>query len=125
MVQIFPYSLLGLFTNLYIKWHLFFKMHRIDIKTSLHYHPYKSDTPTVYFIIKSRALTTEKMYSILKDIRERSTLAQIIIVGKNIDYEELYRNHYRILSVIDRTENQPLSYIRKEIANILDSLYPR
>ncbi|HEM5042836.1 TPA: hypothetical protein U1261_000558 [Streptococcus suis] len=64
------------------------------------------------------------MHFFLRDIRQRSELANIIIIGKDIDYEELFRNHYRVFGVIDTSENQSFGYICKEIFHYLDALYP-
>ena len=59
----------------------------------------------------------------LEDIRRHSQLANIILIGSNIDYEELYRNHYRVFGVIDTTENKSLTFIRDQIHFYLDGLY--
>ncbi|MBM9832653.1 hypothetical protein IAG15_15995 [Enterococcus faecalis] len=59
----------------------------------------------------------------LQDIRTQSELANIIIVGSHIDYEDLLKNHYRVFGVIDRTDNQSISFLMKEIRYYLDGIY--
>lgn len=63
------------------------------------------------------------MYAYLKEIRFRSNFANIIIVGEHIDYEELFKNHYRVFAVIDTTNNKSLTFIRDQVHFYLDGLY--
>lgn len=63
------------------------------------------------------------MNGYLQDIRTYSELATIIIVGQNIDSEELFRNHYRVFGVIDTTSNKSLTFIRNQVHFYLDGLY--
>ncbi|HEM5208899.1 TPA: hypothetical protein U1321_000995 [Streptococcus suis] len=68
-------------------------------------------------------MTSEQVTFFLEDIRRHSQLANIILIGSNIDYEELYRNHYRVFGVVDTTENKSLTFIRDQIHFYLDGLY--
>ena len=123
MIKIFPHSLLSIFVSLVIQHYLFISQPHSKIKLSFSYYPYKSYIPTTYFIIKSNFLTSEQVTFFLEDIRRHSQLANIILIGSNIDYEELYRNHYRVFGVIDTTENKSLTFIRDQIHFYLDGLY--
>ncbi|HFI0322037.1 TPA: hypothetical protein ACGOWE_000921 [Streptococcus suis] len=123
MIKIFPHSLLSIFVSLVIQHYLFISQLHSKIKLSFSYYPYKSYIPTTYFIIKSNFLTSEQVTFFLEDIRRHSQLANIILIGSNIDYEELYRNHYRVFGVIDTTENKSLTSIRDQIHFYLDGLY--
>ncbi|HFI0247136.1 TPA: hypothetical protein ACGO80_001156 [Streptococcus suis] len=123
MIKIFPHSLLSIFVSLVIQHYLFISQLHSKIKLSFSYYPYKSYIPTTYFIIKSNFLTSEQVTFFLEDIRKHSQLANIILIGSNIDYEELYRNHYRVFGVIDTTENKSLTFIRDQIHFYLDGLY--
>ncbi|WP_238600805.1 hypothetical protein [Streptococcus suis] len=124
MIEIFPCSITSYLTSFIIHLFLIARKQWFAVKTKLGYEPYNSWKPTTYFIVKSRALSSEKMHFFLRDIRQRSELANIIIIGKDIDYEELFRNHYRVFGVIDTSEDQSFGYIRKEIFHYLDALYP-
>ena len=62
-----------------------------------------------------------KLY--LKSIQFRSNKAKVIIIGSQIDYDELYRNHYSVFGVIDITNNRSLKYIKEKIHFYLDGLY--
>ena len=123
MIKIFPHSLLSIFVSLVIQHYLFISQLHSKIKLSFSYYPYKSYIPTTYFIIKSNFLTSEQVTFFLEDIRRHSQLANNILIGSNIDYEELYRNHYRVFGVIDTTENKSLTFIRDQIHFYLDGLY--
>ncbi|GGE28942.1 hypothetical protein [Streptococcus himalayensis] len=123
MIEIFPNSLISFFIALITKIYLLSKRKYRDIKISLYYHPYKSHIPTTYFIIKSMFLSANQLNLYLQDIRAHSELANIIIIGSHINYEELFRNHYRVFGVIDTTENKSLKFIRNQIHFYLDSLY--
>lgn len=123
MIEIFPNSLISFFIAFITKIYLLSKTKYRDIKISLYYHPYKSHVPTTYFIIKSIFLSANQLNFYLQDIRTRSELANIIIIGSHIDYEELYRNHYRVFGVIDTTETKSIKFIRNQIHLYLDSLY--
>ena len=123
MIEIFPYSPLSIFIAIVIKGYLISHQIYSKIKLSFSYYPYKYDSPTTYFIIKSKFLASEKMNNYLKNVRDYSELATIIIIGKNIDYEELFKNHYRVFGVIDTTENKSLTFIRDQIHFYLDGLY--
>lgn len=123
MIQIFPNSLTSIIVSLIINHYLLFKSARNEIKISLRYSYYKDHSPTTYFIIKSRFLTSEQMYAYLKDIRKYSELDNIIILGSHIEYEEIFKNHYRVFGVIDTTDNKSLKFIRDQIQFYLDALY--
>lgn len=123
MIKVFPHSALSIFVAVIIKCYLTIHHTHSKIKLSLSYYPYKFYNPTTYFIIKSRFLTSDQMNFYLRDIRLHSECANIIIVGKNINYEELYKNHYRVFGVIDTTNNKSLAFIRAQIRFYLDSLY--
>ncbi|MBF9674457.1 hypothetical protein IAI20_10470 [Streptococcus pseudopneumoniae] len=68
-------------------------------------------------------LSSDTMYSYIEDIRLRSEFANIIIIGSHIDYDKLFRSHYRIFGVIDTTRNHSLQSIRQEIHSYLDGIY--
>lgn len=123
MIEIISHSLLSMVVACTIKLYLFSKHSPAKIKLSISYHPYKSYLPTTYFIIKSRFLTSEQMYHYLRDIRAHSDLANIVIIGKQINYEELFKNHYRIFGVIDTSDNPSLVFVLKQIYRHLDALY--
>lgn len=123
MIKVFPHSALSIFVAVIIKCYLIIHHTHSKIKLSFSYYPYKSYIPTTYFIIKSRFLTSDQMNCYLRDIRLHSERANIIIVGKNINYEELYKNHYRVFGVIDTTNNKSLAFIRAQIRFYLDGLY--
>ncbi|MDQ8820140.1 hypothetical protein RFF58_03585 [Streptococcus ruminantium] len=123
MIEIFPNSLTSIFVTTVIKAYFLIKNIRKKSKLSLYYHPYKSDVPTTYFIIKSRLLTSDQLAFYLQDIRAHSDLANIIIIGSPINYEELFKDHYRAFGLIDTTENNSLKIIQKQIHFYLDGLY--
>jgi len=121
-IQILHYSLFGYILSLYLKYYFFNKTfkntkilqgHKINLK-------YKSST---YFIIKSRSLTSKKMKLYLKSIQFSSKKSEVIIIGSQIDYDELYRNHYSVFGVIDITNNKSLKYIKEKIHFYLEELY--
>ena len=123
MIEVFPHSALSIFVVIIIKYYLITHHIHSKIKLSFSHYPYKNDSPTTYFIIKSKFLTSEQVTFFLQDIRRHYQLANIILIGSNIDYEELYRNHYRVFGVIDTTENKSLTFIRDQIHFYLDGLY--
>ncbi|MGT2756545.1 hypothetical protein [Streptococcus ovuberis] len=125
MINILPYSPLSIFSAIIIKGYLISHQIYSKIKLSFSYYPYNSYTPTTYFIIKSKYLTSDQMNGYLRDIRTYSELATIIIIGQNIDYEELFKNHYRVFGVIDITENKSLTFLRNQIHFYLDGLYKK
>ena len=121
-IQILHYSLFGYILSLYLKYYFFKKTfkntkilqgHKINCK-------YKSST---YFIIKSRSLTSKKMKLYLKSVQSSSKKSEAIIIGSQIDYDELYRNHYSVFGVIDITNNRSLKYIKEKIHFYLEELY--
>jgi len=121
-IQILHYSLFGYILSLYLKYYFFNKTfkntkilqgHKINLK-------YKSST---YFIIKSRSLTSKKMKLYLKSIQFSSKKSEVIIIGSQIDYDELYRNHYSVFGVIDITNNKSLKYIKEKIHFYLEEIY--
>lgn len=123
MIEIFPYTMTNLITAFIVKTYFFLNKRQYKIKISTHYYPYKDYFPTTYFIIKSKQLTYEKMHFYLKDIRERSQLANIILIGSDIDYEELFSNHYRIFGVIDTSDNKSWKYLKEQIYFYLDGIF--
>lgn len=123
MIEIFPNSLLSLFVALIVKMYLLSKKCHKKIKVTLSYNPYNSHIPITYFIIKSHFLSNDQMNSFLVDIRQRSHLVNIIIIGSQINYEELFKNHYQILGVIDITQDKSWNSIKKQIYFYLDYLY--
>ena len=121
-IQILHYSLFGYILSLYLKYYFFkktFKNTKILQGNKINYK-YKSST---YFIIKSRSLTSKKMKLYLKSIQFHSKKSKVIIIGSQIDYDELYRNHFSVFGVIDITNNKSLKYIKEKIHFFLDSLY--
>lgn len=121
-IQILHSSLFGYILSLYLKYYFLKKIvkntkilqgHKIN-------HKYKSST---YFIIKSRSLTSKKMKLYLKSIQFSSKKSEVIIIGSQIDYDELYRNHYSVFGVIDITNNKSLKYIKEKIHFYLEELY--
>ena len=62
-----------------------------------------------------------KLY--LKSIQFHSKKSEVIIIGSQIDYDELYRNHYSVFGVIDITKNKSLKYIKEKIHFYLEELY--
>lgn len=125
MIEIFPFSLTGFITAFSVKIYFLIKKINYKVKISLYYHPYKSHFPTTYFIIKSRGLTYENMHAYLKDIRERSQQARIIIIGSDINYHELFQKHYRVFGVIDTSENKSWKYLKEQVFFYLDGIYSR
>lgn len=121
-IQILHYSLFGYILSLYLKYYFFkktFKNTKILRGHKINYK-YKSST---YFIIKSRSLTSKKMKLYLKSIQFHSKKSKVIIIGSQIDYDELYRNHYSVFGVIDITNNKSLRYIKDKIHFYLEELY--
>ena len=121
-IQILHSSLFGYILSLYLKYYFLKKIvkntkilqgHKINYK-------YKS---SIYFIIKSGFLTSEKMNLYLKSIQFHSKKSKVIIIGSQIDYDELYRNHYSVFGVIDITNNKSLRYIKDKIHFYLEELY--
>lgn len=120
--QILHYSLFGYILSLYLKYYFFkktFKNTKILQGNKINYK-YKSST---YFIIKSGSLTSKKMKLYLKSIQFRSKKSEVIIIGSQIDYDELYRNHYSVFGVIDITKNKSLKYIKEKIHFYLEEIY--
>lgn len=121
-IQILHYSLFGYILSLYLKYYFFnktFKNTKILQGHKIN-HKYKSST---YFIIKSRSLTSKKMKLYLKSIQFSSKKSEVIIIGSQIDYDELYRNHFSVFGVIDITNNKSLKYIKDKIHFYLEELY--
>ena len=48
---------------------------------------------------------------------------KIIIVGENIDYELLFKNHYLVFGVIDRTNDHSLNFLKQQIWFYLEEIY--
>ena len=121
-IQILHYSLFGYILSLYLKYYFFkktFKNTKILQGNKINYK-YKSST---YFIIKSGSLTSKKMKLYLKSIQFSSKKSEVIIIGSQIDYDELYRNHYSVFGVIDITKNKSLKYIKEKIHFYLEEIY--
>lgn len=123
MIEIFPISIFGLFIAILTKIFFLGKKIGYKVKMTFHYHHFKSHIPTTYFIIKTKRLTDEKMYFYLQDIRMQSELANIIIIGSNIDYGGLFKNYYRVFGVIDTSEDKSLKSIKKQLDAYLHTLY--
>lgn len=120
--QILHYSLFGYILSLYLKYYFFkktFKNTKILQGNKINYK-YKSST---YFIIKSGSLTSKKMKLYLKSIQFHSKKSEVIIIGSQIDYDELYRNHYSVFGVIDITKNKSLKFIKEKIHFYLEEIY--
>ena len=121
-IQILHYSLFGYILSLYLKYYFLkktFKNTKILQGHKINYK-YKSYT---YFIIKSGSLTSKKMKLYLKSIQFSSKKSEVIIIGSQIDYDELYRNHYSVFGVIDITNNKSLKYIKEKIHFYLEEIY--
>ena len=121
-IQILHSSLFGYILSLYLKYYFFkktFKNTKILQGNKINYK-YKSST---YFIIKSGSLTSKKMKLYLKSIQFSSKKSEVIIIGSQIDYDELYRNHYSVFGVIDITNNKSLKYIKEKIHFYLEEIY--
>ena len=121
-IQILHYSLFGYILSLYLKYYFLkktFKNTKILQEHKINYK-YKSST---YFIIKSGSLTSKKMKLYLKSIQFHSKKSKVIIIGSQIDYDELYRNHYSVFGVIDITNNKSLKYIKEKIHFYLEEIY--
>ena len=123
-IQILHYSLFGYILSLYLKYYFFKKIKTFKNTKILQGHKinykYKSST---YFIIKSRSLTSKKMKLYLKSIQFSSKKSEVIIIGSQIDYDELYRNHFSVFGVIDITNNKSLKYIKEKIHFYLEEIY--
>ncbi|TWS99270.1 hypothetical protein FRX57_00840 [Streptococcus cuniculipharyngis] len=63
------------------------------------------------------------MFHYLENIRTYSQSANIIIIGSHIDYDKLYKNHYRIFGIIDTTKNKSLTFIREQIHLYMKAIY--
>lgn len=121
-IQILHYSLFGYILSLYLKYYFLkktFKNTKILLGHKINYK-YKSST---YFIIKSGSLISKKMKLYLKSIQFSSKKSEVIIIGSQIDYDELYRNHYSVFGVIDITNNKSLKYIKEKIHFYLEEIY--
>lgn len=121
-IQILHSSLFGYILSLYLKYYFLkktFKNTKILQGYKINYK-YKSST---YFIIKSGSLTSKKMKLYLKSIQFSSKKSEVIIIGSQIDYDELYRNHYSVFGVIDITNNKSLKYIKEKIHFYLEEIY--
>ena len=116
-IQILHFSLLG-YINSYIKENISTKTRIIASRRIIYFY-----NTTTYFIIKSMFLSSDTMYSYIEDIRLHSEFAHIIIIGSDIDYDKLFRSHYRIFGVVDTTRNYSLQSIRQEIHSYLDGIY--
>lgn len=125
MIEIFPNICMSSLLALIIKLYALKKPGFPKLKVSLCYHPYKSHLPTTYFIIKSKYLPSEKMNFYLQNIRTQSEQANIIIIGSHIDYEALYRHHYRVFGVIDMTENKSLTFLKEQVHLYMEALYAK
>lgn len=53
MIEVFPHSALSIFVAIIIKYYLITHHIHSKIKLSFSHYPYKNDSPTTYFIIKS------------------------------------------------------------------------
>ncbi|MBF0818203.1 hypothetical protein IR145_13375 [Streptococcus danieliae] len=68
-------------------------------------------------------MTSDQLHLYLQDIRRHSERANIIIIGHPIDYEALFKHHYRVFGIIDTTKNKSLRFIKSQIHFYLDGLY--
>ncbi|MFX3948123.1 hypothetical protein ACJBW9_01225 [Streptococcus suis] len=109
IIQILHRSLLGYVLSIYIKYYLKKYLFKIKIVSGKHLK-YKYRVHT-YFIIKSSFLKSEQVDELLKEIRMRYVQSHIILIGSHINYEEIYKNHYRVFGVIDTTTNQSFKFI--------------
>ena len=121
-IQILHYSLFGYILSLYLKYYFLKKTFKNTKNLQGHKINYKYKSST-YFIIKSESLTSKKMKLYLKSIQFSSKKSEVIIIGSQIDYDELYRNHYSVFGVIDITNNKSLKYIKEKIHFYLEELY--
>lgn len=120
MIQVFPLSITSLYVAFVIKCYLV--RHWIKTKFTFTYQHYQSQLPVTYFIIK-KSLTWSQLNDYLQDIRQRSELANIIIIGSDIDYEGLFKKHYRILGIIDTSNTKSLTFIRRQVHGYLERIY--
>lgn len=121
-IQILHYSLFGYILSLYLKYYFLKKTFKNTKNLQGHKINYKYKSST-YFIIKSGSLTSKKMKLYLKSIQFSSKKSEVIIIGSQIDYDELYRNHYSVFGVIDITNNKSLKYIKEKIHFYLEEIY--
>lgn len=122
MIQIFPFSFTSLYVAILVKFHLIKNKIYLRINLTQRFVPFKTHKLTIYFIIKKKFLKSDKLNFYLSDLRAHSDNAKIIIIGENIDYEELYKKHYHVFGIVDRTHKHSLNYLRKEIQFYLDGL---
>ena len=121
-IQILHSSLFGYILSLYLKYYFLKKTFKNTKILQWHKINYKYKSST-YFIIKSGSLTSKKMKLYLKSIQFSSKKSEVIIIGSQIDYDELYRNHYSVFGVIDITNNKSLKYIKEKIHFYLEEIY--
>lgn len=75
------------------------------------------------FYRKSYFFKSKQVYDLLNEIRMCYPHAHIILIGNHINYEEIFKNHYRVFGVIDTTSHKSLRSIRDQIQLYLDELY--
>lgn len=125
MIQIYYFSLKGLLTSYFIACYLhsLHLLRRVKLRFFLtrHYR-YRS---SIYFIIYPSFLKRpeKQVYAAIERIRKTDTYGHIILIGKHIDYEHLFRHHYRIYGVIDQTENPSWSYLKRQISYYLEGCF--
>lgn len=76
--------------------------------------PHQSNT---YFIINEDICLNEQSLEVVKNIRRNDQFGYIILISKNIDYQQLFRSHINFLEIIDCDNN-----LKEEICNCIDFL---
>ena len=123
MIQIQPYSFISsiflYFTALYLRTiHQFFK-----IKLRLTHPAQRTFRPTTYFVVQSKFFSFEDATKRIETIRKYDKMGKIILIGEHIDYELLFRNHYLVFGVIDRTNDHSLKFLKEQIWFYLAGIY--
>lgn len=59
----------------------------------------------------------------LKQSEKYDKRGKIVLIGEHIDYELLFRNHYLVFGVIDRTNDHSLKFLKQQIWFYLEGIY--
>lgn len=123
MIQIQPYSFISsislYFTALYLRTiHQFFK-----IKLRLTHPAQRTFRPTTYFVVQSKFFSFKDATKRIETIRKYDKRGKIVLIGEHIDYELLFRNHYLVFGVIDRTNDHSLKFLKQQIWFYLEEIY--
>lgn len=91
---------------------------RTTFKILQSFKPDLSHQSNTYFIINEDICLNEEALEAVKNIRKNDQFGYIILISKNIDYQQLFRSHINFLEIIECDNN-----LKEEICNCIDFLH--